>query len=334
MRNFLFSIVLLLAVGTVRADGLQGEIVVAMRYFQQTGTSHAHLYIYRADGKFLRQLTADETGQDYAPQFSPDGEAIVFSRRNDAGGTNHFSIEPRGGNLTKLPSAPDWYADARESPRFGRLENDPDGALLFTDGNAPAGSPPVYRAPDGSLELVLKVVPGSEDDSLNGEGHGKSYLLRDVKTGEAVALGQLPGFVGLVDLLALAQDKNQRFLLAPPLRVAFFGLHLDSTDGDTVFALDLDGKRLVRLSPNGAAPYPLPGEAAFLTLTENRYVPFGDGKKTANSLYVERWDAQLKAVRFAKEKAAGVCYGAGMYRPGGNPVTVRIKGQDPSAAGE
>jgi hypothetical protein len=36
--------------------------------------------------------------------------------------------------------------------------------------------------------------------------------------------------------------------------------------------LDLNVPRLIRLSPNWAAPIPLPGEPAFLTLTEFRYV--------------------------------------------------------------
>ena len=36
--------------------------------------------------------------------------------------------------------------------------------------------------------------------------------------------------------------------------------------------LDLNVPRLIRLSPNWAAPIPLSGEPAFLTLTEFRYV--------------------------------------------------------------
>ena len=39
------------------------------------------------------------------------------------------------------------------------------------------------------------------------------------------------------------------------LRLAFFGLHLNSTDGDTCFALDLNGPKLVRLSPNWAVVF-------------------------------------------------------------------------------
>lgn len=315
----------LLAAGTARAaDPPPAEVVVAMRYFQQTGTSHAHLYLYRADGKLLRQLTDDGKSQDSNPFFAPDGETIVFTRRPDAGGTEFYSVEPRGGNLRRLPAAPDWYAATKDSPYFGGLNEDPDYTQLFTDNDEPKRpSPPTYRAPDGSVELILKI--GGEDDSIDGDHHGHLYLLRDLKSGKETTLGKLPGFEALVNVMALDQDKNQRFLLTPGLRVAFFGRHLDSTAGSTAYALDLTGKRLVRLSPNDATPYPLPGEPAFLTLTENRYVPFGDGKRTENSSYVERWGADLKPVRYANGKAAGDCYGASMYRPGKSPAVVCVQ---------
>jgi hypothetical protein len=94
-----------------------------------------------------------------------------------------------------------------------------------------------------------------------------------------------------------------------------FGLHLNSTDGDTSFALDLNQPRLVRLSPNWATPIPLPGEAAFLTLTENRYVEISGSSKTANCSYMEWWNAQLEKVRYARPNTAAICYGASMYRP-------------------
>jgi len=109
------------------------------------------------------------------------------------------------------------------------------------------------------------------------------------------------------------------------LRLAFFDLHLNSTDGDTVFALDLNGPRFVKLSPNWAAPIPLPREAAFLTFTENRYVPIPGSKKTAHCSYMERWDEKLNKIRYAREKSAARCYGASMYRPGLSPPTITTR---------
>jgi len=195
---------------------------------------------------------------------------------------------------------------------------------------SPAETPaPVYKSSDGSIELVLRTDPHDEDDQIDGEGHGKHYLLRDLKGGAETEFGKLPGFLGVYELLHERDNKDQHFLFGGPFRLAFFGLHLNSTDGDTCFALDLNGPRLVRLSPNWAAPIPLPGEPAFLTYAENRYVPIPGSKKTANCSYVERWDEKLNKVRYAREKSAAICYGMSLYRPGQAPAVITIrKGAD------
>jgi hypothetical protein len=70
---------------------------------------------------------------------------------------------------------------------------------------------------------------------------------------------------------------------------------------------------------------PLPGETAFLTFSENRYLPIPASKKTANCSYMERWDEKLNKVRYARGKAAALCYGASMYRPGRNPTIITLR---------
>src|SRR5437667_6219097 len=87
----------------------ESEIVVAIRYLQAEGVSHSHLYLYREDGKFLRQLTADNSGQDVDPIFAPDGEAIVFTREKGTNPLEFWNVRPLGGAPTKLDSVPDWY---------------------------------------------------------------------------------------------------------------------------------------------------------------------------------------------------------------------------------
>jgi len=92
----------------------------------------------------------------------------------------------------------------------------------------------------------------------------------------------------------------------------------------------------------------LPGEAAFLTLTENRYVNIPGSSKTANCSYIERWGADIKErcydeaefpyheaehpycggepeVRYARKGSAAICYGASMYRPGKTPAVITIR---------
>lgn len=304
-----------------RADA---EIVIAIRYLQIEGTSHSHLYLYREDGKLLRQLTNDNSGQDSAPIFTPDGANIVFTREKSDGVREFWSVDPLGKTLKKLEAAPDWYAAAKSSPYFTNVE--PEESTSPSPAASPVETPPpTYKSPDGSVELILREDPKDEDDQIDGPGHGKHYLLRNLKTGAETEFSKLPGFYGVFGLLHDSQDKDQHFLFEGPLRLAFFDLHLNSTDGDTVFALDLAGPRLVRLSPNWATPIPLPGEAAFLTFTENRYVPIPGSKKTANCSYMEHWDEKLNKVRYTREKSAALCYGASMYRAGLTPLTITLR---------
>ena len=235
-----------------------------------------------------------------------------------------------GKALKKLETAPDWYTSAKSSPYFTNAEPEesasPNPSVSPEESASPTATPiPTYKSPDGSIELILREDPTDEDDQIDGPGHGKHYLLRDLKTGVETDFGKIAGFYGVFGLLHNNQDKDQHFLFEGPLRLAFFDLHLNSTDGDTVFALELTGPRLVRLSPNWATPIPLPGEAAFLTFTENRYVPIPGSKKTANCSYMEHWDEKLNKIRYAREKSAARCYGASMYRPGKNPSVITLR---------
>jgi hypothetical protein len=318
-----------LAILTAQAYG-ESEIVIAIRYLQAEGTSHSHLYLYREDGKLLRQLTNDNSGQDSAPIFASDGASIIFTREKASGAREFWSIDPLGKTVKKLEAAPDWYAAAKSSPYFTNSEPEESAAsnpiVPPEESVSPNATPtPTYKSPDGSFELILSEDPNNEDDRIDGPGHGKHYLLRDLKTGTETYFDKLPGFYGVFELLHDDQDKDQYFLFDGPLRLAFFDLHLNSTDGDTVFALDLNGPRLVRLSPNWATPIPLPGEAGFLTFTENRYLPIPGSKKTANCSYIEHWDEKLNKIRYARENSAALCYGASMYRPGKNPGVITLR---------
>jgi len=331
MRLILRALIIIGALAIlIRQAWADAEIVIAIRYLQAEGTSHSHLYLYREDGKLLRQLTNDNSGQNSGPIFAEDGSMIVFTREKPNDVHEFWSIEPRGTHLKKLDAAPDWYTQAKSSPYFTNIEPEespsPSLAASPEESASPVETPPpTYKSPDNSVELVLREDPKDEDDQGDGPGHGKHYLLRDLKTGAETEFDKLPGFYGVFGLLHEKQNKDQHFLFEGPLRLAFFDLHLNSTDGDTVFALDLAGPRLVRLSPNWAAPIPLPGEAAFLTFTENRYVPIPGSKKTANCSYMERWDEKLNKIRYAREKSAAVCYGASMYRPGLTPSTITMR---------
>ena len=50
-----------------------------------------------------------------------------------------------------------------------------------------------------SVELILREDPTDEDDQIDGPGHGKHYLLRDLKTGKETDFGKLAGFTASSD---------------------------------------------------------------------------------------------------------------------------------------
>lgn len=320
IRSLATTIAFLVVSALAHADS---EIVVAIRYLQAQGESHSHLFLYGEDGTLLRQLTKEESGQDLDPMFATDGKTIVFTRETAENKFEYWSIEPKGAGLKRLDPQPEWYADAKTSPYFVWPEIEGSG----DDESAPAFGERTqkFRAPDGSVELILKEVKGDEDDSVNGPEHGKHYLLKELKSGKSIEFQKIPGFEGAVEQLQLKGQTETRFLLDGPLRLAFFGVHLDSTDGDTNYALDLTKRRFVRLSKNWAGPFPLPGEGAFLSMTYVRYVALPGTEKTANCSYLERWDAELNKIRFAREGTAAVCYGASMYRPGKTPAIINIR---------
>src|SRR5256885_12977269 len=91
---------------TAAAANAASEIVVAIRYLQAEGESHAHLFLYRDDGTLLRQLTKQERGQDLDPMFAPDGETIVFIREIAENKFEYWSIDPKDGAPKQLDAEP------------------------------------------------------------------------------------------------------------------------------------------------------------------------------------------------------------------------------------
>ena len=294
LRALVITSALAILTTQARADA---EIVIAIRYLQAEGTSHSHLYLYREDGKLLRQLTKDNAGQDSGPIFAPDGATIVFTREKPGNVREFWSIDPRGTGLKKMEAAPDWYIQAKSSPYFTNVEPEesasPSPTASSEESSSPTETPPPsYKSPDGSVELILREDPKDEDDQIDGPGHGKHYLLRDLKTGTETEFEKLPGFYGVFGLLHETQDKDQHFLFDGPLRLAFFDLHLNSTDGDTVFALDLTGHALSGFRLIGLHQFRFPVKPRFSRLQRIVMCPSPAAKKQRIAL---TWNAGTKS---------------------------------------
>ncbi|MCZ6649229.1 MAG: protein kinase, partial [Acidobacteria bacterium] len=73
------------------------------------------LYLQRVEGGNVIKLTEGSDESDFAPQFSPDGERIVFGSQRDGGGI--FVMGGMGGSVTRITDEgfdPTWAPDGEE----------------------------------------------------------------------------------------------------------------------------------------------------------------------------------------------------------------------------
>src|SRR5882724_9834973 len=163
LRIFLLARMFTLTATVSRGES---EIVIAVRYLQAKGTSHSHLYLYREDGKLLRQLTNDNSGQDSDPIFAPNGEAIVFTREKANDTREFWSIDPLGKKLNKLDAAPDWYSAAKSSPAFTMSEEEESPSPASTpseqESSAPADAPETTGQAQHQNATALDAVANAE----------------------------------------------------------------------------------------------------------------------------------------------------------------------------
>lgn len=332
-------------------DAESARIVVAIRYLQVRGTSHGHLYVYRGDGKFLRQLTASEAGHDCDPVFSSDGKQVVFCRREKSG-DKFWTVRVENARARSLDAAPEWYRVAIKQhvakfdyPPFVPLPHDPHQQRL-SDYVKPGDV--VYSAPDNSVDIVLKDNPSEAHPAA--DWYPKDPYLRNSKTQTDIPVSKLP-FVSLGTTSTAAENEMRHaagggepysstdqkevgnidgmlfynaspFLLAGPLRVAFVRQHRGSTFCEGFFALDLNTQRVYEVTPNCGEIIPISEAPAFFCICNERYLPLGDGKRTVNCSFLDLWTSDLKHVRFSKPKVARYS-GGSIFRPHADqPVTI------------
>jgi len=328
LRTFLVAGVFALTAAVSRGDS---EIVIAIRYLQPKGTSHSHLYLYREDGKLLRQLTNDNSGQDVDPIFAPDGETIVLTREKPNDTREFWSIDPRGTKLKKLDAAPDWYSAAKSSPYFtrGGEEEAPSSSptppqeefaspgaasestqqgqhqnatALDAVADAKDRPPETIKAPDAAGEIFWRKGEDKEDPL------DWVMWFRDSKSGHETQIGKLPGFPSFEPLEIRGNKDGQRSRRGPS---------------------DVDGQRESVGEGERANQFLFEGYLRFHGVSSDEVVEgftrdqyeeqLRENKEKGHGCYGE------PQARCAHKNSAAIRYGVSMYRPGKTPAVITFR---------
>jgi Tol biopolymer transport system component len=93
---------------------------IAFGYSMDGVAQHTKLFLLSADGR-VTDVFPNVSNATWGPEWSPDGEELLFSRETLTGGTGIWFARPDGSGVSALPSPPGAYL-----PRWS-----PDGSRLY-----------------------------------------------------------------------------------------------------------------------------------------------------------------------------------------------------------
>lgn len=170
-----------------RRQKANGRIV-----YQSDRNGQTEIFLMDADGKNSIQLT-DNTVDDFAPSFSPDGAKIAFvSRREDIFG-DIYMMNVDGGNPVRLTNNsmsdfdPAWSPDGKRIAFFSYRDGNAEIYVMNADGSdqlrlttSPGDDTYPTWSPDGSRIAFTSVQNGNTDVYvMNVDGSGQTRLTDD-----------------------------------------------------------------------------------------------------------------------------------------------------------
>jgi hypothetical protein len=295
-----------------RADNDQ-LVVVSMRQYLIQGESRIHLYLYAFDGTFKKALTDDKGFNDLNPIFSDDGKSIYFKReaadRGHAVGAGEFVLDVDKGSIRRYDLKHDFFSKGFCDRFESAFSPDSDGWLNLDS--------PSYQSPDGKFSITEKQLPPEKFG--NETGHPHNYDV--AATGKpSIPMAGLPGFIPADEVDGYESffiGNGSPYITDGDMEVVFLRHHLNSTEGEQTWALDLTTMTGAKISNNGAEIYHPPSAPGVFVVSQARYLPLGNTGKTVNCSYLEWWDAHLKMLRYGPDLSvfySAAIYGGTMYK--------------------
>lgn len=227
------------------------------------------IYLMNGDGTNVRQLT-DNSADDRAPEWSPDGSYITFVSDRDGRRPSIYVMDADGRNVRRLTRSaeadlwPSWSPDGdrivfntERDDNFEIYSIRADGTDLHQLTNTPGHEDFAVWSPDGSRIVFARIETNEGTFVINADGSGERRLL---------------------DFWGLEFDWSP-----DGTRIAFGSDH-EGFRG--IYVMDADGRNLRRLSQtrageNGPAWSPDGTRIAFLSWRDgNRdiYLMDADGR--------------------------------------------------------
>jgi hypothetical protein len=291
MLRVLAVFVGLIGLSILSAQAAETLIVASIRQYQIEGRSNIHLYLYGLDGLLKKQLTDVVGCDDIDPMFTYDGQSVYFTRKSTLAQTASET------GLYKLDLATDQATREKENESYTDVAVDE----LDYSFAVPADSWNVAErndclSPDRIYRITLKAMP-APDPNVNPP---MEHLL-SVHGQPAVDIATLADFPVDVskDYYSLEELNGTPFVTSTDYAAVFLVHHLDSTDGDQIWGLDLQSLRWTKMSENGGQIYHPPGAPGVFFACDSLYVPLGHTGHTVNCSYLEWWDNHFKMAKLA-----------------------------------